>query len=54
MTRALSSDLRRRAIVAVSSGMNQRAVAKRFDVSSSCVICCVAEWRVNDREHALR
>ena len=46
MTRALSSDLRRRAVVAVSSGMNQRAVAKRFDVSSSCVIRCTAGWRV--------
>ncbi|MBS4075591.1 transposase [Ameyamaea chiangmaiensis] len=54
MTRALSSDLRRRAIAAVSSGMTRRAAAERFGVSASSVIRWVAEWRARVREHALR
>lgn len=54
MTRALSSDLRRRTIAAVSSGMTRRAAAERFGVSASSVIRWVAEWRASGREHALR
>lgn len=54
MTRALSPDLQRRTIAAVSSGMTRRADAERFDVSASSVIRWVAEWRASGLEHALR
>lgn len=54
MTRALSSDLRHRAIAAVASGMTRRAAAERFGVSASSVIRWVAEWRDSGRDHALK
>ncbi|BCI65893.1 hypothetical protein AAJCM20276_05170 [Acetobacter aceti] len=54
MTRALSADLRRRAIAAVASGMTRRAAAVRFGVSASSVIRWVAEWQASGREHALK
>ncbi|NHO36904.1 helix-turn-helix domain-containing protein, partial [Acetobacter fallax] len=49
MTRALSADLRRRAIAAVASGMTRRAATVRFGVSSSSVIRWVAEWQASGR-----
>ncbi|NHO33283.1 helix-turn-helix domain-containing protein, partial [Acetobacter fallax] len=54
MTRALSADLRRRAIAAVASGMTRRAATVRFGVSSSSVIRWVAEWQASGRDHALK
>ncbi|GBR09810.1 hypothetical protein AOE01nite_36450 [Acetobacter oeni] len=53
MTRALSTDLRQRALAAVASGMTRRAAASRFGISPSTVIRWVAEWRASGRDHAL-
>lgn len=45
MAKPLDHDLRIRLIAAVNDGMSCRAVARRFDVSSSAVIKLMARYR---------
>ncbi|WP_298987502.1 IS630 family transposase [uncultured Roseibium sp.] len=44
MSRALSTDLRHRLVVAVEGGMSRRSAAKRFGVSPSTAIRWVNQW----------
>ena len=45
MTKALSNDLRSRAVNAVAGGMSCRAAAGRFGVAASTVVKWVRRWR---------
>ena len=46
MSKALSFDLRVRALVAVASGMTHRAAGERFGVSAASI----SRWRARERE----
>ena len=45
MTKPLSSDLRKRLIAAVASGMSRRAAADRFGIAASTAVKWVRRWR---------
>ena len=44
MAKPYSQDLRDRLVLAVLSGQSRRNVARRFDVSPSCVIKLMQQW----------
>lgn len=45
MTRALSTDIRKRLVSAVDGGMTRRSAAKRFGIAASTAIKWVEQWR---------
>lgn len=45
MGRPYSEDLRERIVRAVVSGLSRREAARRFDVSPSCVVKLLRQWR---------